>query len=122
MENSLSYGILVKTVAPVQQFHEHFECNIILSRAISESFKAEPGVWPIISPILFLIPVDWIMKNTITDKTRGIQWIMSLQLEDLDFADDVAMISTTAKQMREKNWWTYKVWKTDRPQHQLSKN
>ena len=41
--------------------------------------------------------------NTSTNQTRnGIQWAPWTQLEDLDFADDIALLSHTHKQMQDK--------------------
>ena len=46
--------------------------------------------------------IDWIMKTTTDDKKTGIQWTLWTQLEDLDFADDLALLSHTHKQMKAK--------------------
>ena len=56
----------------------------------------------IISPILFLIAIDWIMRKTTSDKPRGIQWTLLSHLESLDFADDLAVLSTTYRHLQEK--------------------
>lgn len=53
------------------------------------------------SPILFIIVVDWVMKNSITGRT-GVQWNVFDQLEDLEFADDVCLISENKGHMIEK--------------------
>lgn len=50
---------------------------------------------------LFLIVIDWITKKAI-DKPRGIQWTMVKRLEDLDFADDLVLLSHQIKDIREK--------------------
>ena len=36
------------------------------------------------SPILFLMAIDWVMRETTADKPRGIQWTLFSELEDLD--------------------------------------
>ena len=41
------------------------------------------------------------MRNTTGDKARGIQWSLFSHLEDLDFTDDLALLSTTHKQLQE---------------------
>ena len=42
-------------------------------------------------------------KHPILDKKRGIEWTTFYQLEDLDFADDIAILSTTtSKHLQEK--------------------
>ena len=55
-----------------------------------------------LSPFLFLLTIDWIMKATTETKRRGIQWTLWSQLEDLDFADDLALLSHSHQQMNEK--------------------
>ncbi|XP_078331241.1 uncharacterized protein LOC111106411 [Crassostrea virginica] len=45
--------------------------------------------------------IDWIQRKT-TRGHHGIQWIMFGKLEDLDFADDIADISSTRQHLQEK--------------------
>ena len=52
-------------------------------------------------PILFLISIDWVMKK-ITDSKRGITWSIYTTLEDLDFADDIALLSSRHSDMKKK--------------------
>jgi hypothetical protein len=100
----LSYGIPPKIVTLVKKFYNNFECSVIVNGKLTEWFSVESGVRQgcIISPILFLITIDWIMRRTTADKARGIQWSFFSHLEDLDFADDLAILSTTHKQLQEK--------------------
>lgn len=49
------------------------------------------------------LAIVWLMKQTISDRPRGIQWILLSQLEDLDFTDDLAVISTTIIHLQEKS-------------------
>ncbi|VDP39650.1 unnamed protein product [Schistosoma curassoni] len=46
--------------------------------------------------------IDWIMKTSISEGKHGIQWTSRMQLDDLDFADDLALLSQTQQQMQEK--------------------
>jgi len=50
----------------------------------------------------FLLAIDWAMKKTTSDSRNGIQWTLVDQLEDLDFADDLALLSHTHSQMQAK--------------------
>ncbi len=45
---------------------------------------------------------DWITREVGKNERTGIQWTLTEQLEDLDFADDVCLISATHKQMQRK--------------------
>ena len=42
------------------------------------------------------------MKRTIEDQSRGIRWTLFSKLKDLDFADDVALVSNTHQHTQEK--------------------
>jgi hypothetical protein len=48
--------------------------------------------------------MDWIMKNSTDREMRGIRWTttMTTTLEDLDFADDIALLSHRHQAMQEK--------------------
>ncbi|KAL1267682.1 hypothetical protein QQF64_033045 [Cirrhinus molitorella] len=98
------YGIPPKIIAIIQTFYEKFECSVLMNNTLTEWFSVQSGVRQgcIISPILFLLTVDWITTNTTADKSRGIQWTLSSQLEDLDFADDLALLSTNLPNMQSK--------------------
>ena len=71
---------------------------------LSKSFNVKMGVKQgcLLSPFLFLLAVDWIMKETTKGERNGIQWTMWEQLDDLDFADDIALLSHTHTQMQDK--------------------
>ena len=45
------------------------------------------------SALLFNITIDWVMRQTTQDKNRGIRWNLFTNLDDLDFADDIALLS-----------------------------
>ena len=55
-----------------------------------------------ISGFLFLIVVDWGMRNTTKHGNTGISWKFSNCLEDLDFADGVALISSSRSHIQTK--------------------
>jgi hypothetical protein len=45
------------------------------------------------SPIMFLRGMGDVMNKVILGKKRGINWGVSQQQEDLDFADDICLLS-----------------------------
>ena len=51
---------------------------------------------------LFLLVIDWVMRRTVAHAGTGIRWKMITMLEDLDFADALALISSTYTQIRKK--------------------
>ena len=80
-------------------------CNAVIHEGkLTESFDVKTGVKQgcLLSPFLFLLAIDYIMRESTEGKRNGIQWTMWQQLDDLDFADDIALISSTQQQMQEK--------------------
>ena len=71
---------------------------------LSDGFKVKTGAKQgcLLSPFLFLLAIDWIIKTTTDGHNNGIQWTLWQQLDDLNFADDIALISHTNSQMQEK--------------------
>ncbi|CAH1248758.1 Hypp8389 [Branchiostoma lanceolatum] len=99
-----AYGIPHKIVTIIGKFYEHFECNVITGNSLSKPFCVKSGVRQgcILSPILFLITIDWVMRATTSDRPRGIKWTPNMYLEELDFADDLAALSSVRTSLQEK--------------------
>ena len=79
-------------------------CRIAHAGQLSECFEVKTGVRQgcLLSPFLFLLVIDWIMKITTTGMNSGILWTLWTQLDDLDFADDLALLSHSHSQMQDK--------------------
>jgi len=54
------------------------------------------------SAVLFNLAFDWVMRKTTEDTPRGIRWSLFSTLDDLDFADDLALLSHTHQHIQEK--------------------
>ena len=80
--------------------YECFTGHIIFNGQVSEGFQIGTGVRQgcLLSPLLFLIAIDWTMKRSTKHHRTGIQWNLFTQLED--FADDLAVLSETHKNMQ----------------------
>ena len=56
----------------------------------------------LLSPLLFLMALDWVSRQAFGDNKTGIQFTLLQKLEDLDFADDMVLLSQKITHMREK--------------------
>lgn len=56
----------------------------------------------VLSPLLFLIVLDSVMVQTNIERPNGIQWHPHQRLNDLDYADDVCLMSHTFAGIEEK--------------------
>ena len=61
------------------------------------------GLWQgcILSPLLFLLVMDWILKWAADGSNCGMQWEENTRLTDLDFADDITLLDNTWEGMME---------------------
>ncbi|XP_068680703.1 acidic leucine-rich nuclear phosphoprotein 32 family member B-like [Montipora foliosa] len=53
------------------------------------------------SGFIFVLIMDWVMRHT-HNRKRGLRWKLTSVLEDLDYADDVALISSRLAVLQEK--------------------
>ena len=99
-----SYGILNKIIKMVQIFYEDSECGVLDEGDQSERFKVKTGVkqGDVVSGFIFLMVVDWIMERTTEGNKTGISWKFTTKLEDLDFVDDIALLSSNLHHMQTK--------------------
>ena len=98
------YGIPDKYISIVKATYDGMTCRVLHGGDATEKFQVLTGVRQgcILSPFLFLMAIDWVMKETTQGKKNGIQWSLLEQLDDLDFADDLALLSHKHSQMQDK--------------------
>ena len=99
-----SYGIPCKMVKVIAYIYEDFECAVIDGSETSDWFKIKSGVKEgcMMSGFLFSLALDWTTRKATTDKRRRIWWNFATVLEDLDFADDIALLSSKFNDLQEK--------------------
>ena len=99
-----AYGFPPKVINILRDMYANNQCCVRHDGQQSEWFHVKTGVRQgcVISPILFLVVIDWVMKRATEDKPRGIVWGLTARLEDSDFADDIALLSHAQKDIQEK--------------------
>ena len=55
-----------------------------------------------LSPLLSQIALDWVLTETRSEKCPGIRWKLTSVLEDLDYVDNLCLLSTSGVQLSEK--------------------
>ena len=96
-----AYGIPLCIVQIIKSFYHNFTCSVGSS---SLNFQVKTGIRQgyVRSAVLFNLVIDWVMRHTTKDQPRGIRWTLFDMLEDLDFMDDLALLSHTHQHTREK--------------------
>ena len=54
------------------------------------------------SGFLFLLVLDWVMNSSVQGKNTGIRWKFTSKLEELEYADDIALISSRFNDIQNK--------------------
>ncbi|CAH8645197.1 unnamed protein product [Schistosoma haematobium] len=99
-----NYGVPQKIVNTIQNSCGGLHCKIVHGGQLTKSFEMKTVVRQgcLLSPFLFLLMIDWIMKTSTSEGKHGIQWTSRMRLDDLDFADDLVFPSQSQQQMQEK--------------------
>ena len=97
------YGLPDKIVTIIRVLYEGFSAQVVHNGQKTQPLDMRTGVRQgcLLSPLLFLVALDWVTR-TAFDRKRGIQWTFTTSLEDLDFADDMALLSHRIQDMRDK--------------------
>ena len=98
------YGVPEKIVNIIRPSYEGLTCRDIHGEQLTEAFNVRTGVGQgcLLSPFLFLLVGDWILRTAMAQARNAIQQTPWLQLDDLDFTDDLALPSYTHRQMQQK--------------------
>ena len=107
----LAYGIPELVVNRVMYLYNGSKAHVSTPDGPSDEFEITAGVLQgdTLAPFLFVIVVDWVMRNAILEVGHGIGFPLQrksnrpargdtpVELTDLDFADDIALISDNMK-------------------------
>lgn len=85
------YGVHQHLVLVIKSFYNNFTCKVGNSKNSCQVYtKVRQGC--VMTALPFNIAIGWIMTRTTEDQNRGIRWTLYTKLEDLDYADDLALI------------------------------
>lgn len=84
--------------------YQGMKCRITHTGHMSNSFEVKTGSRQgyLKSPFRFLLVIDWILRTIASGGMNEIKWILLPQLDDLDFDDDLVLLSYNHNQMQKK--------------------
>lgn len=98
-------GVPDKLLNIIQSMYRDAKCRVFHRGQLGREFNVASGVKQgcILSPFLFLLVLDWVMSK-VNNSPRGIPWqhLRMTRLEDLDYADDICLMSQTRQGLEEK--------------------
>ena len=98
------YCISKQIISLIQRSYQGMSRRVVYGGQLSDHFEFKTGVHQecLLSPFLFALVVDWILRTSAVGRRNGIQWTLWSQLDDLDFAVDLAILSKSHTQMQDK--------------------
>jgi len=84
--------------------YNNSRCAVRTEGELGEWFQTVTGVRQgcILSPLIFLLVIDWVMKKTTCDTASGIEWLTDSKLKDLDLADvDIPVLDVSLNGMQD---------------------
>ena len=88
-------GVPEKIVRMIRIFYDGFQARVLNEGEMTGSFSMNTGVRQgcLLSPLLFLVALDRVSRQAFGDNKTGIQFTLLQKLEDVDFADDMVLLS-----------------------------
>ena len=98
-----SYGIPENIIKIIKSLYEGSRCAVRVDGRLGDWFEIITGVRQgcLLSPLLFIIVMDWILKKAVDAGSCGLEWLDGNKLADLAFADDIALLDDTWSGMQE---------------------
>ena len=98
------YGVPEKIISLIRCTFQDMSCKIAHAGQLSQSFEVKTGVRQgcLLSPVPLPPGHRLYLKTPTTGWNNGIHWTLWTQLDDLDFADDLALLSHDHSQMQDK--------------------
>jgi len=96
------YGLPVEVITIIQNLYDEGQSAVKWRGTVGEWFKVITGARQgcILSPVLFALIMDWIMRKALVGTDVGPEWTNGSKLCDLDYADDIVLIDTSRDRMQ----------------------
>lgn len=94
-------GVPNKLIMMIEELYRNATCSVLHNGRTSSTFNLTTGVKQgcTLSPLLFNIMLDSVLTKA-TENVRGIRWTLTSHLTDLDYADDICLITQSFTDMK----------------------
>uniref|UniRef100_A0A7I5E8S3 Reverse transcriptase domain-containing protein n=1 Tax=Haemonchus contortus TaxID=6289 RepID=A0A7I5E8S3_HAECO len=98
-----TYGVPQSFISIFKNLYLNSSCCVRTDTGYTPFFQIDTGVRQgcILSPILFNVCLDFVMRETMKEVRAGISWHDRSRLTDLDFADDIALIAEDENKLQQ---------------------
>ena len=97
-------GVPQKIVDLIKSLYRDADCSVRFKGKLSRKFKINAGVRQgcVLSPLLFITVLDEVLQKTNEECSEGIQWTPFEKLSDLDYADDICLMTHSLQGVKNK--------------------
>jgi len=97
-------GLPSKFMNIIKDGYEDFGCRVLHEGQLSDSIKTSSWIRQgyLLSPLLFLLVMDGVLRTALDGKKRGLTWRVQESLENMEYADDVCLVSNKYEHMCRK--------------------
>uniref|UniRef100_A0A7I4Z3P4 Reverse transcriptase domain-containing protein n=1 Tax=Haemonchus contortus TaxID=6289 RepID=A0A7I4Z3P4_HAECO len=97
------YGVPQSFISIFKNLYLNSSCCVRTDTGYTSFFQIDTGVRQgcILSPILFNVCLDFVMRETMKEVRTGISWHDRSRLTDLDFADDIALLAEDENKLQQ---------------------
>jgi len=101
-------GLPSKFINIIKEGYEGFSCKVLHEGQLSDLIKTTSGVRQgcFLSPLLFLLVMDRVLHRALDGKKRRLTWRLQESLEDMEYADDVCLVSHKYTSICVGKWMT----------------
>jgi hypothetical protein len=88
-------GLRNKFIKLIQEGYNQFSCRVLHNGQLTTPFETKSVVRQgcLLSPLLFLVVLNKVLRASLDGKAGGICWKLTETFEDLDYADDICLLS-----------------------------
>ncbi len=88
----------------IKSLYRDADCSVRFKGKLSRKFKINAGVRQgcVLSPLLFITVLDEVLQKTNEECSEGIQWTPFEKLSDLDYADDICLMTHSLQDVKNK--------------------
>src|SRR6218665_656849 len=98
-----SYGIPQRIIDNIRNFYDGSRCAVRHGGEVGKLFQIIAGVRQVcvLSPLICALMVDWVMTRVMSVKDTGNRWVSGDRLGDLSYADGIALLGNSWKDIKE---------------------
>jgi hypothetical protein len=88
-------GFPQKFINLIKESYNSFQCRVLHNGQVTELFQTNSGLRQgcFLLPLMFLVVLVGVLNEMFSKKARAVSWLLTQTLEDLDYANNICLLS-----------------------------